>query len=93
MATQGLRVVDLNRPKVLNCINTEMVETLLPLVVDWQQPGGDVKLVVIRGSGEKAFCAGGDLKFLHACTTRERGFSPSDALDLCATESALNQVV
>jgi len=60
----GLRVIDLNRPKALNALNQEMISTLLPLFHDWQQPGGDVKMACFRGTGGKAFCAGGDIRFL-----------------------------
>jgi 3-hydroxyisobutyryl-CoA hydrolase len=63
----GLRVVDMNRPKALNALNGQMVATLLPLVRDWQTPGGDVKMVIFRGSGPRAFCAGGDIRFLADC--------------------------
>ena len=76
----GLRVVDFNRPEALNALNGEMVDTLGPLVYDWQQDKGDVFMVVFRGSGERAFCAGGDIRFLHQCasgddTTRQAAHS------------------
>ena len=29
----------------------------------------DVKLVAIRGTGPRAFCAGGDIRFLHECAS------------------------
>mmetsp|Transcript_36268 Transcript_36268/g.77342 ORF Transcript_36268/g.77342 Transcript_36268/m.77342 type:complete len:429 (-) Transcript_36268:348-1634(-) len=61
----GMRVVDLHRPAALNALNGEMVSTLLPLFQDWQRVDGDVQLVVLRGSGGRAFCAGGDIRFLH----------------------------
>jgi enoyl-CoA hydratase/carnithine racemase len=69
----GLRIIDLNRPKVLNSLNGAMVRTLLPLVQDWQQPNGDVHLVVLRGSSERAFCAGGDIRFLYDCASIGEG--------------------
>ena len=50
-----------------------MVRTLLPLVQDWQQPNGDVHLVVLRGSEPRAFCAGGDIRFLHDCASIGEG--------------------
>jgi enoyl-CoA hydratase/carnithine racemase len=70
MATaEGLRVVDLDRPKALNCLDPPMLGTLLPLLLDWQQPGSEVKLVALRGTGPQgqAFCAGSNLRFLHDC--------------------------
>lgn len=68
-APPRMRVVDLHRPDALNALNSEMVATLLPLFQDWQQVGGDVKLVVMRGAGDRAFCAGGDICFLHECAS------------------------
>lgn len=65
MAGPGLRVVDLNRPAALNALNLSMIRTLSPLVEDWAQDDGDVNMVVIRGAGGKAFCAGGDIRALH----------------------------
>jgi len=85
----GLRVIDLNRPRVLNALNKDMVGAMLPLVVDWQKPGGDVKVVVLRGAGDRAFCAGGDLLYMHNCVTGQGGLCPADALALGAAESAL----
>ncbi|XP_045446942.1 3-hydroxyisobutyryl-CoA hydrolase, mitochondrial [Melitaea cinxia] len=52
-------IITLNRPKALNSLNTSMVEKLLPQLREWQ----DTKnLVIIKGAGDKAFCAGGDVK-------------------------------
>ena len=69
----GMRIVDFNRPRALNSLNGQMVRTLLPLVQDWQQPNGDVHLVVLRGSEPRAFCAGGDIRFLHDCAAIGEG--------------------
>ena len=55
-------VVRLNRPQALNALNTQMGHDLLAL---WArlaaQPGG-TRCVVLTGAGERAFCAGADLK-------------------------------
>ena len=69
----GLRVVDLDRPERLNCLDPPMLATLLPLLLDWQQLGSDVKLVALRGTSphaqafRQAFCGGSNLLFLHDC--------------------------
>lgn len=52
-------VITLNRPKALNSLNTSMVEKLLPQLREWQTTKN---LVIIKGAGDKAFCAGGDVK-------------------------------
>ena len=53
--------VTLNRPKALNALTTGMVEALYDALVDFESDA-DVAAVVIRGTGNKAFCAGGDVK-------------------------------
>ena len=55
-------LVTLNRPEVSNALNTRMgldlMEVFEALSIDLQ----GLRAVIITGSGEKAFCAGGDLK-------------------------------
>lgn len=55
-------VAALNRPEVLNAINTLMGRELLDLWTRLAADCAEVRCVVLTGSGERAFCAGGDLK-------------------------------
>lgn len=55
-------VVSLNRPEVLNAINTQMGRDLLALWTELTVEPDAVRCVVLTGAGERAFCAGGDLK-------------------------------
>ena len=55
-------VAALNRPAVLNAINTRMGEELVALWTGLTADPGDVRCVILTGSGERAFCVGGDLK-------------------------------
>lgn len=55
-------IVTLNRPEVLNAINTRMGEETLDLWARLSADPGEVRCVVLTGAGERAFCAGGDLK-------------------------------
>ncbi len=59
---EHLLVVTLNRPEVRNAINTQMGRDLLDLWTRLAEDAGDVRCVVLTGAGDKAFCAGGDLK-------------------------------
>lgn len=52
-------IITLNRPKTLNSLNYSMVSKLLPKLQEWEK---SKHLVIIKGAGEKAFCAGGDIK-------------------------------
>ena len=55
-------VVTLNRPEVMNAINTQMGRELLDLWTRLTVDPGEVRCAVLTGAGERAFCAGGDLK-------------------------------
>jgi enoyl-CoA hydratase/carnithine racemase len=60
--------VTLNRPAALNALSYEMI---LQLDAQLRAHAADpeVRAVVIRGAGEKAFCAGGDIRTLHQSAT------------------------
>ena len=55
-------VVTLNRPDRANAMNTQMGLDLRDLWRDLYVDQADVRCVVLTGAGDKAFCAGGDLK-------------------------------
>jgi len=57
-----LLLVRLNRPQAANAMNTRMGEELLDLFERFQLETDGVRAIVVTGTGEKAFCAGGDLK-------------------------------
>ena len=59
-----LVVVTLNRPKALNALTHEMA---LALETRLKRYAGDdsVQAVLVRGAGERAFCAGGDIRRLY----------------------------
>jgi enoyl-CoA hydratase/carnithine racemase len=54
--------VTLSRPEVLNAIDTQMGRDLLDLWRRLDEAPGAIRCVVLTGAGERAFCAGGDLK-------------------------------
>ncbi|MGN5518743.1 enoyl-CoA hydratase/isomerase family protein [Halopseudomonas sp. Lyrl_26] len=54
----------LNRPAGLNALNLDMVRQLRSQLDVWLQDDG-IKAVVLRANGEKAFCAGGDIRGLY----------------------------
>ncbi len=59
--TGAVGMLTLNRPQALNAMNVEMLESLLAFQ---GKVAGDrsIRVVVLRASGEKAFCVGADLK-------------------------------
>ena len=76
----------LNRPGGLNALTLDMVRNLHRQLDIWAQDA-QVHAVVLRGAGEKAFCAGGDIRSLHDSfkngdTLHEDFFVEEYALDL-----------
>ena len=59
---EHILVVTLNRPQVLNALNTQMGREQLELWTRLTAEPGGARCVVLTGAGERAFCAGGDLK-------------------------------
>jgi enoyl-CoA hydratase len=59
----ALGLVTLNRPDALNALTHAMVLELDRRLAAWEDEPG-VAVVAIRGAGEKAFCAGGDIRAL-----------------------------
>jgi enoyl-CoA hydratase len=57
-------VLTLNRPKALNALTLAMVREIAQALDLWEKDPA-VQSVAIRGSGEKAFCAGGDIRLLY----------------------------
>src|SRR5690349_3452063 len=60
----GLRLITLNRPKALNALPHGMILELERVIPDWEKNPA-VKAVVLRGAGDRAFCAGGDVTNLY----------------------------
>jgi enoyl-CoA hydratase len=57
----ALATITLNRPKALNALNLSMIEKIDPELAAWESDDA-VAAVLIKGTGEKAFCAGGDVR-------------------------------
>jgi len=67
----GLLVVTLNRPEVANALNTQMGRDLENLWSGLIAAPGELRCVILTGAGERAFCAGGDLKERHGMSDAE----------------------
>src|SRR3984957_17396006 len=69
-------LVTLNRPSVSNSVNTQMGRDLLEVFETLIADPERFRAVVLTGVGEKAFCAGGDLKERHGMTDAQRRAQP-----------------
>lgn len=87
---QGVCYLSINRPKVLNALNQEVILTLNDRLIEAEHDPS-VKVIVITGHGEKAFVAGADinefqtLKDQNAAANYSRlGQSTFNQLDKCS---------
>ena len=56
----GIANVSLNRPEALNVYNVQMRDDLYE-VLGAIKDDEEVRVAILKGSGDKAFCAGADL--------------------------------
>uniref|UniRef100_A0A8C0GTB2 3-hydroxyisobutyryl-CoA hydrolase n=2 Tax=Chelonoidis abingdonii TaxID=106734 RepID=A0A8C0GTB2_CHEAB len=56
-------VITLNRPKALNAFNLSMIRQIYPQLKTWEKDP-ETFLIIIKGTGGKAFCAGGDIRVI-----------------------------
>src|SRR5437868_2390319 len=68
--------VTLNRPQALNAFTLAMYRRFDPMLRAWADDP-DIRAVLIRGAGERAFCAGGDVRAIYEAG---RGISGERAL-------------
>ncbi len=56
-----IAIIKFNRPEVMNCVGPKTHEELM---LAWQdfKTNDKLKVAIITGAGDKAFCSGGDLK-------------------------------
>lgn len=57
-------LITLARPNALNSLTLPMIEAIQKQLLVWQSDD-NIHAVVIQGDGEKAFCAGGDVRWLY----------------------------
>lgn len=81
-------IVTLNRPNALNALNVVMVVSLLEQLQAWADDP-NIHAIFIRATTGKAFCAGGDVRWLYeAGRSRHR-----DILAFFEQEYQLNQMI
>lgn len=54
--------LEMHRPEAANAFNTSMASEMVRFFEAFSLNYGDCRVVILTGSGQKAFCAGGDLK-------------------------------
>jgi 3-hydroxypropionyl-coenzyme A dehydratase len=59
----GIIIIKINRPEVLNAINVDVIAELSN-TIDAIGLDDNIRAVIITGAGEKSFCAGADLNYV-----------------------------
>lgn len=78
----GIGVITLNRPKALNALNAQLFAEF-GRAIDEMAENEEVRVIIVTGSGSKAFAAGADISFmypLNALEAREFVMSIRDTL-------------
>lgn len=55
--------ITINRPEVMNCLNDAALDDLASVWGEFRDDG-ELRVAIVTGAGDKAFCTGGDLKEL-----------------------------
>jgi enoyl-CoA hydratase/carnithine racemase len=80
----GVATVTINRPKVLNALNTQTLDELRRTILALKHDD-EVRAVIVTGAGEKSFIAGADINELSVQTPtggREHALRGQHVLDL-----------
>jgi enoyl-CoA hydratase len=80
----AIATITINRPAVLNALNTQTMDELRRAILDLKQDA-DVRVVILTGAGEKAFVAGADINELAVqtpVTGREHALAGQHVFDL-----------
>jgi enoyl-CoA hydratase len=80
----GVAIVTLNRPKVLNALNTQTLDELRRTILALKHDAA-VRVVILTGAGEKSFVAGADINELAVqspTSGREHAIRGQHVLDL-----------
>jgi enoyl-CoA hydratase len=83
---EGIAIITFNRPKVLNALNSALLEELSD-ALDEMADDENIRVLVMTGAGERAFVAGADIKELS-------GLNPLQAKQFAGKgQSVINKIV
>lgn len=69
-------MITLNSEKTLNALSLPMIEELQFVLSEWKS-SDEIACIFLQGAGEKAFCAGGDVRKLHDAIIAQRDIDAS----------------
>jgi enoyl-CoA hydratase/carnithine racemase len=84
--------ITLDRPKALNSLSLDMIRSITQTLLKWKSDDA-VRAVFIHGSHERAFCAGGDIRFFYDVGTATPQGDSALLEDFFTEEYALNYLI
>lgn len=73
----GAGFITLNRPKALNSLSYEMLKPIGEKLKEWEADD-QIRVIVIKGEGEKGLCAGGDIKTLYQARSNQEALEKAE---------------
>lgn len=61
--SEGIATITINRPDALNALNVETLKEISLRIADAREDK-NIKVIILTGAGDRAFCAGADLKMM-----------------------------
>lgn len=83
-------LITLNSPQTMNALSGAMIDDLQQTLDGWAE-SPHICLVILKGAGDRAFCAGGDIRELYGAL--EEGGNSAEAADYFVREYRLNYSV
>ncbi|MBX7146775.1 MAG: enoyl-CoA hydratase/isomerase family protein [Alphaproteobacteria bacterium] len=84
----SVAILTLNRPKALNALNHSMIKPIQDYLNQWAHDK-NIAVVLFKGAGDRAFCAGGDIKSIYEA----RDTNPKLLKDFYSDEYKLNRTI
>lgn len=85
----GVGVITINSEKTLNSLSTPIIKQLHQTLKEWKN-NNEVVCVFLQGAGERAFCAGGDVRRLHDAMKEQKS---DECLDFFISEYQLDYAI
>lgn len=90
---KSIAIITLNSEKSLNALSKEMVELITPQLESWENDS-QIVCVFFKSAGDKAFCAGGDIRNLYdSIIESESGTTNEYAQEFFTNEYKLDYLI
>lgn len=78
----NLGIITINSEKSLNALSLEIVKGLKGILEQWKD-NNDITCIFLQGAGQKAFCAGGDIRQMRNAIEEYKPISTTQVPPLC----------